>query len=40
LRVDIPAPPPEVDPDSIDPKTWNGPWRSVTDPEDIGFYIC
>jgi hypothetical protein len=38
-RIDVPAPsvPPE---EPIDPKTWQGPWRAVTDPDEMGFYIC
>jgi hypothetical protein len=39
-RIDVPSPPPGVDPTTIDPKTWNGPWRAVTDPEEIGYYVC
>ena len=23
-----------------DPKAWKGPWRSVTDPEEIAQYVC
>jgi len=37
-RVDIPA---TTDPGAIaDPKTWKGPWRSVTDPEEIAMQVC
>jgi len=37
-RIDVPA---SSDASlSIDPKTWKGPWRSVTDPEEIANYIC
>jgi hypothetical protein len=39
-RIDVPSPPPGVDPTTIDPKTWKGPWRAVTDPEEIGYYVC
>jgi hypothetical protein len=39
-RIDVPAPPPGVDTNTIDPKTWKGPWRAVTEPDEIGFYIC
>jgi len=39
-RIDVPAPPSGVDPNTIDPKTWKGPWRAVTEPDEIGFYIC
>jgi hypothetical protein len=39
-RVDVPATP--IDPSLStlpDPKTWTGPWRSVTDPEEIAQYV-
>jgi hypothetical protein len=39
-RIDVPASQPTLDWDTIDPKTWKGPWRAVTDPEEIGFYTC
>ena len=38
-RVDIPYSH-ESATEEIDPKTWTGPWRAITDPEQIGFYIC
>jgi hypothetical protein len=40
MRIDVPAPPSGTNPDTIDPKSWKGPWWSVTDPNEIGFYIC
>jgi hypothetical protein len=39
-RVDIPAPSDSTSPETIDPKFWKGPWRSITDPEEICFYVC
>jgi len=40
-RVDVPLHSPNIPLSSIpDPKTWKGPWRSVTDPEEIAQYIC
>jgi len=40
-RVDVPAHPPDIPLSSLpDPKTWKGPWRSVTDPEEIARYVC
>lgn len=38
-RIDVPAPP-QTHTEQIDPKTWQGPWRVVTDPDEMGFYIC
>jgi len=38
-RVDVPAPASGIDPTLTDPKTWAGPWQSVTDPEEIAFHI-
>jgi len=38
-RVDVPLPPEGVPLEGIDPKSWKGPWRAVTDPKEIGFYI-
>jgi len=41
IRVDVPLHSPNIPLSSIpDPKTWKGPWRSVTDPEEIAQYIC
>jgi hypothetical protein len=37
-RIDIPAPGPGVSENSIDLKTWKGPWMSVTDLYEIGFH--
>lgn len=40
-RVDVPFHPPDIPISAIpDPKTWKGPWRSVTDPEEIAKYVC
>ncbi len=40
-RVDVPLHPTDTPLSAIpDPKTWTGPWRSVTDPEEIAQYIC
>jgi hypothetical protein len=39
-RVDVPAPMisnPNID---LDPKTWKGPWISVTNPEEIALHVC
>jgi hypothetical protein len=39
-RIDVPAPTSEIGDEPVDPKTWQGPWRAITDPEEMGFYIC
>jgi len=39
-RIDVPAVSPGTEETTIDPKTWKGPWRAVTDPDEIGFYVC
>jgi hypothetical protein len=40
-RVDVPVHPLDLPLSSLpDPKTWKGPWRSVTDPEEIAKYVC
>jgi len=39
-RIDDPHPPPGTNVQSIDPKSWTGPWRSLTDPDKIGFLVC
>ncbi len=40
-RVDIPASDnDEPYPSGPDPKTWNGPWKSVTYPEEIARHVC
>jgi hypothetical protein len=25
--------------ETVDPKTWKGPWRAITEPSEIGFYV-
>jgi len=40
-RKDVPLHPADLPLTSLpDPKTWKGPWRSVTDPEEIAKYVC
>jgi len=40
-RIDVPLHSADLPLTSIsDPKTWKGPWRSVTDPEEIAKYVC
>jgi hypothetical protein len=40
-RIDVPLHPADLPLTSLpDPKTWKGPWRSVTDPEEIAKYVC
>jgi len=40
-RVDVPAHPPDLPLSTLpDPKTWKGPWRSVSHPEEIARYVC
>jgi hypothetical protein len=40
-RVDVPLHPPHMPISALpDPKTWQGPWRSVTDPEEIAKNVC
>jgi hypothetical protein len=39
-RVDVPAPMVNQPHLLTDPKTWKGPWVSVTDPEEIAQFVC
>jgi hypothetical protein len=39
-RVDIPAGHDAPYPHGPDPKTWTGPWTTVTNPEDIAQHVC
>ncbi len=41
VRVDIPASDNNQPfPPGPDPKTWKGPWKSVTNPDDIASQVC
>jgi hypothetical protein len=39
-RVDVPAPLLQNPTLPVDPKTWKGPWVSVTDPTEIAEFVC
>jgi hypothetical protein len=39
-RVDVPAPLLQNPPVPVNPKSWSGPWVSVTDPKDIEKFVC
>jgi hypothetical protein len=39
-RVDVPAPLLQNPTSPVDPKTWKGPWVSVTDPTEIAEFVC
>jgi hypothetical protein len=39
-RVDIPAPMIQNPTSPVDPKTWKGPWISITEPMEITRYVC
>jgi hypothetical protein len=39
-RVDVPAPFIQAPNCQIDPKTWKGPWVSLTDPSEIEKHVC
>jgi len=39
-RVDVPAPFLQTPKQLVDPKTWRGPWVSITDPSEIARQIC
>lgn len=39
-RVDVPAPFIQTPECPVDPKTWKGPWVSVTDSSEIAQHVC
>jgi hypothetical protein len=39
-RVDVPTPMIRNPTSLVDPKTWKGPWISITDPSEIACYVC
>jgi len=39
-RIDVPASDARPFPNDPDPKTWEGPWTSITNPDDIVSHVC